>query len=305
MEPIVIFKGTSGLNTVDDPARIQPGEGGHIDVVEIVNMTIDRSGRPMTRSGLTTLHSGNFHSLFCDRGACLVCKDNALYGMGNDGSLTGIRSDLTNGAKLSYVQFGDYTYYINGFELGRVKDNISYVWSKGTYTGVDTTRSFEGPPIGTHIETFAGRMFVSVSNVLYWSELFNFDIFDNAKSFIQFQSDIVFVQEINTGLFVSTKNNTYFLNGNDSGGFDATLVLPYPGIEWSNAKSTIAAKELNFELNFDLSGYLVAWNSIEGAIIGLPNGSVINLNKNKIIYPENVSTGFGGFMGYHFIHGME
>ena len=300
-DPITIFRGTSGLNTVDDPVRIQADENGYIDVVEIVNMTIDRSGRPMTRSGLTILQSGNFHSLFCDRGACLVCKDNALYSISNDGSLTGIRSDLTSGVKLSYAQFGDYTYYVNGFEIGRVKDNISYVWSKGTYTGVDTTRFFDGPPTGTHIETFAGRIFVSVANTLYWSELFNFDIFDKAKSFIQFQSEILFIQEIHTGLFVSTKNNTYFLMGNEFGGFDATLVLPFPGIEWSNAKSTIAAKELGFEL----PGYLVAWNSPEGVILGLSDGSVVNLNKNKIIYPENVSNGFGGFMGYHFIHGME
>ncbi len=300
-DPIIIFKGTTGLNTVDDPARINPTETGLIDVTEIINMTIDRSGRPMTRTGLTELQSGNFHSLFCDRGDCFVVKDNALYSVGNDGLLVGIRSDLTSGAKLDYVQSGEYTYYTNGYEYGKIKDQVSYVWSKGTYTGPDTTKSFDGPPKGNHLEILSGRIFISVENVLYWSELFNFDVFNYASSFIQFNSKILFIQSIDTGLFVSTERNVYFLTPTQGFDFIPTIATPYPGIEWSNASSTIAARELNFEL----SGRVVAWNSPEGAILGLSNGSIINLNKNKIIYPENVSSGFGNFMGYHYIHGME
>ena len=299
-KPITIFKGTSGLNTVDDPARIQPSKSSLVDVTEIINMTIDRSGRPIVRAGLTTLQSGNFHSLFCDHGDCFVCQDNAIYAVANN-SLTGVRSNLTIGAKVDYAQSGDYTYYLNGYELGRIKDKVSYVWSKGTYTGPATTRELSGPPMGKHVEILSGRIFVSVANVLYWSELFNFDIFDQAKCFVQFNSEVLFIQSVDTGLFVSTRNNVYFLAPTQDGGFAPIIATPYPGIEWSNAKSNISPKELDI----GIPGRVVAWNSPEGAILGLSDGNVINLNKNKIIYPENVSAGFGGFMGYHFIHGME
>jgi len=300
-DPITIFRGTSGLNTVDDPARINSNEAGLIDIVESINMTIDRSGRPMTRTGLTTLQEGNFHSLFCDRKDCFVVKDDALYKINSNGELTGIRSGLTSGAWLDYVQFGDYTYYVNGYELGRIKDGTSYVWSKGIYTGPDTTKHFTGPIAGHHIDIFSGRIFISLDNTLYWSELFNFDVFNNAENFLSFNSKILFIQATNTGLFISTENNVYFIVPNSNGTFNQVLSTPYPGIEWSNSKSNINSLEFGYET----SGQIVAWNSPEGVVVGLPNGMALNMNKNKIIYPENVSNGFGGFVGYNFIHGME
>lgn len=300
-DPITIFRGTTGLNTVDDPARINFSENGLSDVTEIVNMTIDRSGRPMTRTGLTLLQSGNFHSLFCDHKDCFVVKDTSLYKVNNDYTLTGIRSGLTSGAKLDYVQFGEYTYYVNGFERGRIKDAVSSVWNQGIYTGVDTTKAFTGPISGEHIEVFNGRIFISSSNVIYWSELFNFDVFNHSENFVQFNSKILFIQAVDNGLYISTKRNVYFLRMMDTGKFMPILITPYPGIEWTNCKSNISPRELNLET----FGYIVAWNSPEGAIIGMNNGFIMNLNKDKIIYPENVSTGFGSFMGYHYIHGME
>jgi hypothetical protein len=38
MQPITIFRGTSGLNTVADPARIPMTKSSINDVAEIVNM---------------------------------------------------------------------------------------------------------------------------------------------------------------------------------------------------------------------------------------------------------------------------
>ena len=301
MNPITIFRGTTGLNTVDDPARIPIQENGMADVAEIVNMIIDRSGRPMTRPGLSSLQAGSFHSLFCDGGDCFVIKDDSLYRVAVDGALQGIRSGLTAGRRTTYAQHGEHTYYSNGIERGRIKGGISYAWNKGTYRGVDTARAFSGPISGDHMDIFSGRMFVSTGDTLYWSNLFDFDLYCKDRDYVRFHTDILFVRAVNAGLYVSTKNKVYFLTPNEIGSFSPMVVTPYPGVEWSDTLSDISPSELGF----DGAGQVAAWASREGVVLGLSTGLAININKNKIIYPENATSGLGAFMGYHFIHGVN
>jgi hypothetical protein len=294
MKPIEIFKGTTGLNTVDDPVRIQP-----TDLQVAVNITIDRSGRPRTRNGLTELQSGSYHSLFATQTECYVCSGDSLYLMAADGSLTGIRSGMT-GNRVDYASFGDITYYVNGIDKGKIKSGVSYVWSKGTYTGPESTRFFSGPPDGDHIEVMGGRIFVSKDNVLWFSELYNFDLFDQAQGFVQYNTKILFIQSVKTGLYVSTERNTYYLAFQD-GILMQRLVLSYPGIEWTNTFVDVMPADIGLESQ----GPLAAWASREGAIIGTSAGMVINVNRAKVIYPENAKAGFGSMVGYNFIHGLE
>jgi hypothetical protein len=294
MKSIAIFKGTTGLNTVDDPVRIKPS-----DIQSAVNITIDRSGRPMTRNGLTELQSGEYHSLFCAGGDCFVVSGDSLYQVAEDGSLSGIRSGLST-LRMDYTQFKDKTYYVNGIDKGYIKAGVSYVWSKGTYTGPDTTRYFSGPPDGDHIEAMGGRIFVSKDNAIWVSELYNFDLFDQASGFIQYQTKILFIQSVKTGVYVSTEKNTYFIAFND-GMLVQRQVLPYPGIEWTNTVTDLLPSDVGFQSQ----GIVAAWASREGAIIGSSDGVVININRDKIIYPEAAKSGFGAMVGYNFIHGLE
>jgi hypothetical protein len=293
-EPITIFKGTTGLNTVDDPVRIEP-----TDLQSAVNITIERSGRVRTRNGLTELQTGAYHSLFCAGKDCFVVSGDSLYQVATDGSLTGIRSGLAD-RRMDFTQVGDLTYYVNGIDKGYVKAGVSYVWSKGTYTGPESTRFFTGPPDGDHIEALAGRMFVSKDNVLWFSELFNFDLFDQAQGFVQYQTKVLFIQAVRTGLYVSTENSIYFLAFQD-GVLMSRMVLPYPGIEWTNTKTDLTPADVGIES----SGALAAWASREGAVIGTGDGVAININRKKIIYPESAKGGFGAMVGYNFIHGLE
>jgi len=293
-EAITIFKGTTGLNTVDDPVRIEP-----TDLQSAVNITIERSGRVRTRNGLTELQTGAYHSLFCAGKDCFVISGDSLYQVATDGSLTGIRSGLAD-RRMDFTQVGDLTYYVNGIDKGYVKAGVSYVWSKGTYTGPESTRFFTGPPDGDHIESLAGRMFVSKDNVLWFSELFNFDLFDQAQGFVQYQTKVLFIQAVRTGLYVSTENSIYFL-AFQNGVLMSRMVLPYPGIEWTNTKTDLTPADVGIES----SGALAAWASREGAVIGTGDGVAININRKKIIYPESAKGGFGAMVGYNFIHGLE
>lgn len=297
MDSIVIFKGTTGLNTVNDPVRLPDG-----DVAEIVNLRIDQSGRPSKRVGQTLIQSGVFHSLYCADGDCFIAKDRdtdtAIYQVGNDGTLVGIRSGLSKNKHIAFKQYGTKTYYCNGLQSGIIENGISSSWEVGEYQGVTTDRSFSIPENMEHIEIHSGRIFASAGPVLWWSELFRFDLFDQARSLVQFHTNIRMIKSVAGGLFVSTERNTYFLSGNKPTEFTLIKTANFPAIEWSDAIEYVDGANIGFD-----PGLCALWVSIEGAILGFPTGQILNLTKEKIIYPEDVSSGFGVLMGYNFIHG--
>lgn len=299
-KPITIFSSAQGLNTVSDPTRIS-FNNGVTDLQAAINISIDQSGRVNQRTGTTLLQAGSYHSLFCDGGDCFVVKDSSLYRVNSDDSLTIVTSGLTADQKMDFAQVGARTYYTNGYEKGFVHEAISNTWTLGAYTGPETNRQFSEPPTGTHLATFNGRMFISEGKVLWWSEPFNFDIYDQAESFAQFFDDIVMVQPVAAGIFVSTTSNTYFLGGASPRDFTLQEVAQYPALEWSNTIGKVDAAELGFKS----SGLCAVWASQEGAILGFPTGQIFNLNKNKVVYPDDATTGFGCLRGYNFIHGVN
>ena len=301
MKPITIYSGVTGLNTVDDPVRISFQAGGITDLQVAINISIDQSLRINRRPGTSRLQTGAYHSLFCDGGDCFVVKDDTLYQVESNDTLTSIVSGLTADQKMAFAQVGDRTYYMNGYEKGFVYESASNTWTLGTYTGPDTNRDFSEPPIGTHLATFHGRMFVAEGKVLWWSEPFNFDIYNKAESFIQFFDDIIMIQPVDGGIFVSTDKKTYFLGGADPRDFTLIEVAQYPAAEWSNTVEKVDAAELGFQGG----GLCAVWASREGAILGFPTGQIVNLNKNKVVYPDNATTGFGCLRGYNFIHGVN
>ena len=300
MNPILIYSGATGLNTVDDPIRIDFQENGLTDLQVAVNVSIDQSNRVNRRSGVQRLQPGSFHSAFCDGGDCFVVRDTSLYQVANNGVLTGIRSGLTADQRIDFKQTGDRTYYCNGYELGFIYNSVSNVWSVGTYTGPDTNRQFSAPPIGTHLAVFQGRMFISEGSILWWSESFNFDLYNKAESFVRFHDDIIMIQPVDGGIFVSTEKSIYFLGGSVPKEFTFNEVAQFPAIEWSNTVEKVDATDIGLE-----GGLSALWASKEGAIIGFPTGQIFNLNKNKVVYPDDATTGFGCLKGYNFIHGVN
>jgi len=298
-DPITIYTGASGLNTVSDPVRID-FKDGITDLQVAVNISIDKSGRINRRTGVTLAQAGSYHSLFCDKGDCFVVSGEYLYRVNDDDTLAEVTSGLTEDEKMAFVQVGPRTYYTNGYEKGFIYEAGSNSWEAGTYTGPDTNRDFSGPPTGTHLATFNGRMFISEGTVLWWSEPFNFDIYDKAESFIQFFDKIIMVQPVAEGIFVSTEKKIYFLGGAEPRAFTVREVYQYPAAEWSNAVERIESSEIGFD-----GGACAVWASREGAILGLPTGQVLNLNKNKVVYPDEATTGFGCIRGYNFIHGVN
>jgi len=300
MRPITTASGFSGLNTVEDPVRIAFKRGAVSDLQVAVNVTIDQSYRTFKRKGTTLLQSGAYHSLYCDGGDCFVVQGDTLYQVAADSTLTVVRSGLRSGARMAFEQVADRTYYTNGFELGWVQGGISNTWQKGVYTGPDTSRQFEGPFPGNHLAFFFGKLLVAKDNVLWWSEPYNFGLFNMAESFVQFNTKIRMVKPVAGGCFVSTEKSTYFLGGNNPKAWTLMKVTTYPATEWSVAIDYIDGGDIEMD-----PGLYAIWASSEGAVLGTPGGQAVNLTKSKVIYPDEATNGFGCLVGYTYIHGME
>ena len=294
-DPITIFTASTGLNTVAEPLKI-----AETDLQVAVNITIDQVGMVERRKGFTLLQLGDYHSLFCDKGDCFVINSDSLYQVGADGSLRLIRSGLTPNALMDFIQVGFRTYYVNGYEFGWIEDGVSNIWETGTYVGPTTNVVFSGPMPGQHIAQSSGRVFISTDNVLWWSELFDFGLFNRSESFIQFHTTIRMIKPTAGGMFISTDRNTYFTVGLNPMTWILNKVASFPAIEWSAAIEPIEGTDIGLS-----PGLCVVWASKEGAILGTPEGQIINLTKDKIIYPDDAKTGFGCFIGYQFLHGLE
>lgn len=106
------------------------------------------------------------------------------------------------------------------------------------------------------------------------------------------------VKQVAGGVYVSTERDTFFVTGGKPNEFQQRHVANFPALEWADAIEYVDGGALGFD-----PGLCVLWVSTEGAILGTPGGQIFNLTKEKIIYPEDVKTGFGCLMGYNFIHG--
>jgi len=306
-EPILLFAGSVGLNTVVDPTRISfDPDTGISDLGVAVNITLDQTGYISRRPGYTQVESSNAHSLFCDKHDCLFISGDSLYRLLPNYSTELLRSGLNQGRRMAYTQVNADIYYTNEVDLGIIRESgVSEAWEASSYVGPTTNKVFDGPRPGRHLAFFAGRIFVFEEDVLWWSEPYAYSWFDRGRSFIQFPTNGRMIKPVEAGLFVSDSEKTYFLSGRDPQQFKVSVVSNYPVVEWSDAIDYVDALEAGLnDLGIPDTGLCALWASFEGACLGTSSGAFINLNKKKVIYPEYGNKGAGLLKGYNYIHNI-
>jgi len=303
---LTIANGFTGLNTVLDPIRLPYDEDtGISDLAVAVDIVLDETGAASRRQGFTEANAVvDSHSLFCNKGRCVLVADSALYEvMPTDYSLRLITS-LSNDNRLASCQVNESIYYVNETDLGYIDSaGVNQPWETHDYVGPITDRHFDIPRTGRHICFFAGCIFVSDGPNLFWSEPYGFGLYDRARNYIPFHTNIKMIKPVETGIYVSDETHTYFLEGTDPAEFKFHTKSSFPALEWSEAIDLVDPMEVGLQ---DLAKSLSAlWVSTKGACLGTPQGDVINLNRNKVIYPEGISHGASILRGYNFIHTMR
>ncbi len=292
-----IFRGTIGLNTVLTPQRIPyDSESGVMALSAAVNVVVDDSGRITSRDGYAEVDDQPWHSLFCDGGECVGVRDGDLCVIAEDLSHAVIRSGLNS--RVSYAQVNTDIYYTSPDGFGIVRDGQHVDWVAGAYVGPETDKSLVGPFAANHIAFHAGRMWLALDNFIAFSEPFAWSWFDLHGGTIPLSSRVTMMKPVLGGMYISTDRRTFFLSGSNPEEFTLSMVADYPAIEWSVATEYVDGMEVGLEE----PGFCAFWASTKGACLGTARGTVINLTRDKIIYPEAGMSGAGLIRGYNFIH---
>lgn len=296
------LRGSTGLNTVDDPTRIDySSKSGISDLAVAVNVTLSPSGRVNRRAGKTLRIPLASHSLFCDGGECIFVHDSKLYLLETNFSYR-LLCTLLNNNSMAYTQIEDRIYYTNNQDLGFVEDGVRYLWEKTTnYVGPTTQRIFTGPFAGNHLAYHGGRVYVAKGSILWWSEYGAMAWFDMARCFVQYGTCIRMIKSVSDGLYISTEKEIMFLHGLVPHEFEQKKVTTFPALEWSDAINYVDGSDVP---DLEINEPCALWTTQEGAMLGCPGGLVINLNKKKVVYPQGTK-GRSLLRGLNFIHTIE
>jgi len=310
MDPTTLYTGTSGLNTVLDPQRLSQGsdnDPGMIELAVAVNVSIDDRGMVSLRKGSALAQLGEFHSLFCDGGDCFVIQervsDAALMRVAADLSISEVWSGLTKNCRMSFTQVNYDTFYSNGQGNGYIRSGVSAAWPVGVYQGPDTNLHFSPAPVG-NIVAFkpGGLMLIAVGPVLWINYApFAFGLYNLRSGFVQFGSDITMICPVFSGVFVSDSERTWFLRGESWFDFVQEPVADCPALKWSLATEKVRVRDMG-DMGVEMPGFGRVWASTEGVCVGMDDGTMINLTKEKINYPGGHDTGACLITDTHIIH---
>ena len=273
MKVFPLLRGASGLNTRIDPARLQDANGVS-ELAEAVNVDISPSNRINRRKGYAKVCSLPTHSLYAtgSKKEALFVSDYGLYLLSGDFSYR-LLATLKSNERMDFCKVGEKIYYVNGTDFGYILDGVRFPWKKEhDYVGPTTQKVMSGPFTGNHIEYHYGRIYVSREDVIWYSEWNALSWFDMARNFIPFDSKVRMIKSVNAGIFVSTEKGIYFLQGKVPKDFVLNKVYNYPALEWSCS--------INYLDNS------VFWITKNGLMEGKEDGSVKELNRVKVIYPE-------------------
>ena len=151
------------------------------------------------------------------------------------------------------------------------------------------TRYKRPMPAGTIIRQWRGHLLTVRSNVLYFSEPMYYGINDPRTGFIVFGSDITMLEAVEGGLFVGTAgtaNEVTFLSGSKPGEWTRRLTgaaVPVPG-----ASTIIPANEFGGAVN-DTAMPIAIWLTNQGYTLGMPDGSINEVQSGRLKLPDWVS----------------
>jgi hypothetical protein len=277
--PVPVFSGSIGLNNKIAPHRLPYSiESGVGAFEEATNVIIDQTGEPVTRRGYSLLEAGSFHSMIPVDTYFYVAKDRtsdtAIYlasisSISGQINLVGVVSGLTKKLKLSYFRLRDTIFYSNGEQSGMLNGSASSPWPESNFTH-ETTADMKPFIKGKHISLFAGRALASVGPRLVFSEYNLFGIYDAVRNVREFESDIVLVCPVQTGVFVSTTMAIYFLSGKNPAKWTLDQVTTFPAVEWCKQYDLVKPGDLKS----DSVSLAALFGTVKGPAIGLSNGTV-------------------------------
>lgn len=280
------------------PAHRLPysSENGVAGLSQAMDVLISITGELSGRAGSETIVSGSFHSSYPAVDGFYVSRDDGNGSRTlcfaeinqNDGSitLTDIRSGMSD-AMIDFTTRGTEVFYCNGSQNGKLIDTTNYVWPENDWTGGETTNAFTKTPVGEHLGLLSGRILLSRDNELFYTEYGLPGLYDASRNRYRFGSKILMICEVATGVYVSDEHAVYFLAGTNPAEWTMRKVLDYPAIEWRKNPSLVPGIHMGLET----TALCCLFGTVNGPVVGMPDGTPINLIEENVAMPECKSVG--------------
>ena len=282
------LRSCAGVHAKVDPVRLKyDPESGVQLLAQAVNVDIDSTGRVSRRKGLRLLAEVTApHSLWstADESRAFLISGNTLYRMIDDGTLMLVKTGLTPDAPCFYCEVNDKVYFSNGNEMGIISADGTWTnWGQTPYVGPTTDRQFTGPPKGTRLAFYRGRILIGKNDdkCIWYSEPINYGCFDSASGFFLFDSAVKMIAPVDSGIFESTDTAVYFLASHSNKEMEIRRVLYTPAI--AGTDTPLNAQNVSPEFSGKAICFVV---QKRGICLGLGNGTIIQLTQSKVDIPE-------------------
>jgi len=253
-----------------------------------LNVDITAEGHPLRRRGYVLAEAGYAHSVYYAEGLFFVVVDGVLKIGPKVSELTAVTS-VNRYLRMSYTVHAGKVYFMNSQESGRYSAASGLeVWPgpQQVHTIYDdeglelVDNLYETMPIGQFVASYNGRIYVAKRDQLWFSEGMSTHISRLAVNYYMFPSYIHMLQPSGDGIYISTENGISYLSGTDP--FTAEL-----GSSYSHGVVPYAYTRIPGE-KFDVQEESVpVWWTTDGVLsVGLPNGEVRQLTRDRLAVPE-------------------
>lgn len=291
----IVITAFTGLKNTVASERLKPGE-----LERAINVDIDDAGEARRRRGQTRVSTGRHHSLWKSIGGkVLVVRDGVLGKLDAGYTFTALANVGPN--QLGYTEVGDTIFYSSRSAAGKIlsddtrtewgsRENGNGRWLSPVIRPTDTLGPVAGkllgpPPSASILEAFNGRIYLADDNVIWATELYQFDYVDKTRNYLQFENEITVLVAVDDGLYVGTKDGLYFLNGTFGKGMNRRQVSSAPVIRGSAvrvpAHLTDAGKQRG-----GLMADAVMLLSEQGVLTCMMSGQVLNATDGTVVFPS-------------------
>ena len=257
---------------------------------QALNVDLTAEGHPLRRRGYTLAQAGYAHSVFRGGGLFFVVIDGALM-VGPKAAELAQVATVNKYLRMSYTTHAGAVYFSNGVDSGR------YLTALEVWPGPDqehviyddeglelTDNLYETLPIGQHIASFSGRIWVADNDTLWFSEGMSTNICRRATNYFMLPDFITMLQPADEGIYISTASGIYFLQGTDP--FTAELNDAY-----GHGVVPFAFTRVNGDKFGVPEDSVPVWWTKDGVMsVGLSSGEVRQLTRDRLAAPEY---GFG------------
>lgn len=267
-----------GLNTSAHPeGLLYDGRSGTCELALAVDVDIlDNGRRVRCRPGRVLVDSRDWRDGYnAPDGQAYAVVDGVICEVLEDLSVRPLAA-LQSPGPVAWAALGDIVFWSNGVESGLIQWGEAGEWGGRRFPVASEAARYVDPAAGQVLGAAFGRVWIGRDDVLHYTAgAWNFE--KAGASGIMLPARITMIRPVDDGLYVGTEAAVFFLAGaNPAAGMPVRRVSIDPAIPGSDV--LVRADDYG---RFDpVTG--VIWTGPRGICLGLPDGIVINLTKNRV-----------------------